>query len=323
MNAVTQRFKLEQGDLDIDRELSLSDTFRFQGDPRWKPLGAYDAAPSIGAEEMNVEIPPFDNIEVRRAVAAAIDRDQLRMVRSPSLSPLYRVLPPPLASDDRSFPAQKHDDQAALEHMRRAGYPYDPKTGTGGWPKPIVYVTYKQGLSEFTSQVVQQQLAKIGLRLEIKIVSYPTYLAMTKRRGTVAIASAGWIQDFPDASDFFEPIFATTAINDEDSNNGSFYSNPKLDDILVRARKELDPAVRKRLYDDADAIVCDDAPWAMEYLYRYWGIHQPYVRGLRQHNVWPNYVREVWLDKPPAGHVASRSALGPRGVLGSILRVFE
>ena len=61
----------------------------------------------------------------------------------------------------------------------------------------------------------------------------------------------------------------------------------------------------------------------MEYLYRYWGIHQPYVRGLHQHNVWPNYVREVWLDKPPGRRVANRAALGPRGVLGSILKVLE
>ncbi|HSQ62752.1 MAG TPA: ABC transporter substrate-binding protein [Polyangiaceae bacterium] len=325
MNMSTERFKFERGDLDIDRELLLADIFRYQGDPRWKPLGAYDAAPSIGGEELNVEIAPFDNVEVRRAVACAIDREQIRMVKPPALTPLYRVLPPTLSGDDPSFPGQKYDYAAALEHMRRAGYPYDPATGTGGWPKPIVYVTYKQGLVEYTAQVIQQQLARIGLRLEIRMVSYPTYLAMSKRRGTVAITNSGWSQDFPDASDFFEPIFATAAINDEDSNNGSFYSNPKLDDILVRARKELDPAVRKRLYDDADAIVCGDAPWAMEYLYRYYGVHQPYVRDLAQHNVWSNYVRDAWLDKPPARTSSARASvrLAPRGLFGSILAVLE
>jgi len=310
MGLVTQRFKFEQGDLDIDRELLLADTFRYQSDTRWKPLGAYDIIPSIGGEEMNVEMPPFDNVEVRRAVAAAIDREQFRLVKTSALVTLERVLVPELGGDDPTFKKQKYDYAAALEHMKRAGFPYDPKTGAGGWPKPIVYPIYKQGLYESSAQVIQQQLAKIGLRLELKVVSYPTYLAMTKRRATVALSPAGWSQDFPDPSDFFDPIFASNQINDEDSNNGAFYSNPKLDDLLVRARRELDPAVRKKMYDEADTIVCDEAPWAMEYQYKYYGVHQPYVKGLRWSTVWPNFVRDVWLDKPRK--VASRrpSVLG-------------
>ncbi len=316
MNLVTQRFKLEQGDIDIDRELTTPDTFRYQGDPRWKPLGGYDVIPSIGGEELNVEMAPFDNIEVRRAVAAAIDREQFRMVKSSALVALNRVIVPVLGGDDPTFPAQKYDYAAALEHMKRAGFPYDPATGTGGWPKPVTYPIYKQGLFESTAQVIQQQLAKIGLRIEIKIVSYPTYLMMTKRRGAVAIAPASWSQDFPDASDFFESLFATSAINDEDSNNGAFYSNPKLDELLVRGRKELDPGVRKSIYDEADAIVCDEAPWAMEYQYRFYGVHQPYVRELRWSAVWSNYVRDVWIDKP-AKH--ARRAATSRDALGSLL----
>ncbi|HEY1959254.1 MAG TPA: ABC transporter substrate-binding protein [Polyangiaceae bacterium] len=314
MAPVTERFKLEQGDLDIDRELSLPDMFRYMNDPKWKPLGAYDGIPSIDGEAMNVEMPPFDNVEVRRAVAAAINRDHLRLLKEPSLVPLYRVLVPVLGGDDPNFPAQKYDYEAALEHMRRAGYPYDPKTGKGGWPKAIVYPVYKQGIYEYSAQIIQQDLAKIGIHIEIKTVSYPTYLMMTKRRGATTLMPAGWQQDFPDANDFFEPIFSTSAINDEDSNNASFYSNPKLDDLIKRGRREIDPAKRKTIYDEADAIVCSDAPWAMEYQYRYYGVHQPYVKGLRWSAVWPNYVRDVWLDKRPAMH--ARRATGIRALLG-------
>ena len=310
MALVTQRYKFEQGALDIDRELTLPDSYRFQGDPRWKPLGGYDTIPSINGEAMNVEMPPFDNVEVRRAVAAAIDRDELRMLKTTAIIPLYRVLVPVLGGDDPNFPAQKHDYAAALEHMRRAGYPYDPKTGEGGWPKTIVYPVYKQGFYEYSAQVLQQQLAKIGIRIEIKVVSFPTQLTITKRRGTTAMSPQGWSQDYPDPSDFFEPIFSTSAINDEDSNNYSFYSNPKLDDLIDRGRRELDPKRRKAIYDEADAIVCRDAPWAMEYQYRYYGVHQPYVRGLRWSAVWPNYVRDVWLDKKPAMHARRSNVLG-------------
>jgi ABC-type transport system substrate-binding protein len=320
MNIVTERYKLEQGDLDIDRELSLPDTFRYQNDPRWKLLGEYDGIPSINGEAMNVEMPPFDNVEVRRAVAAAIDREQLRMLKTPSLVPLYRVLVPILGGDDPHFQGQKYDYAAALEHMRRAGYPYDPKTGQGGWPKTIIYPVYKQGLYELSAQVLQQQLAKIGIRIALKVVSFPTYLMMTRRRGTTAFEPAGWQQDYPDPNDFFEPIFTTSAINDEDSNNVSFYSNPKLDDLVKRGRRELDPAKRKAIYDEADAIVCSDAPWALEYQYRYYGVHQPYVKGLRRNAVWPNYVRDVWLDRPH--RTAMRRRRSP-DALASLERLFR
>ncbi|HEX7602436.1 MAG TPA: ABC transporter substrate-binding protein [Polyangiaceae bacterium] len=308
MNGVTQRFKLEAGDLDGTRELSLADTARFRRDPRWKSLGDYDSARSIWAEGMNVEMPPFDNVEVRRAVANALDRDQYRLLRAANLEALTRVLSRSFRDEDPAFPGQKHDLAAALEHMARAGLPYDPTTGQGGYPKTIIYVVYKQGLIELTGQLLQQQLARIGLRIELKVVSYSTYLSLTKRRGTTAMAPEGWQQDFPDASDFFDPLFASSAINDEDSNNTSFYRNPVLDELLVRGRKELDPATRKRMYDEADAMVCADAPWALTYAYRSWTLHQPYVRGFVPHPVWSEYVAKSWLDRASSA-VASRSGV--------------
>ncbi len=316
MNVVTQRFKLEAGDLDMTHELGLGDTLRFQHDPRWKGLGAYDAAPSIQGEGMNVEMPPFDNVEVRRAVAAAIDRREMALLRTPNLTALHRVLPSTFVGD-APFPAakyQSYDLAAALEHMKRAGYPYDPKTGKGGYPRTITYVVYKQGLFEATGQILQQQLARIGIHIELKIVSYPTYLSLTKRRHTVAMAPQAWLQDFPDESDFFEPLFASSAINDEDSNNGAFYSNPKLDALLKTARRELDPATRKKMYDQADAIVCEDAPWAMTLTYRSFGVHQPYVKGLVSHAVWPDFVREAWLDKAAKAVTARAGVLDGLGV---------
>jgi peptide/nickel transport system substrate-binding protein len=317
VNPVTQRFKLEAGDVDGTRELSLADAARFRGDARWAPFGRFEAENQIGGEGMNVEMPPFDNVEIRRAVAAAIDRDKLRKLRTTNLGTLGRVLPPSLAGDDPAFPAQRYDHAAALEHMAKAGYPYDPATGKGGWPQPIPYVAYKQGLYELTAQLVQQELAKIGLRLELKIVSYPTYLAMTHRRGRVAMAPQGWSQDFPDAADFFDPLFASKSINEEDSSNTSFYVSPKLDALLDEARGELDPGKRRTLYRDADALVCADAPWAFTTTYRFYAVHQPYVRGYAPHPVWPEHHVRTWLDRAGTA-VASRSGVLEGAVLAAL-----
>jgi ABC-type transport system substrate-binding protein len=313
MSPLTQRYLLEAGELEGNHELALADALRFHADPRWKPFGVYEAEIQTGAINLNVEIAPFDNVEVRRAVACAIDRERIHLLRITNLRPLGRMIPHYLAGDDPTFPEQKYDVAAALDHMKRAGLEYDPKTGRGGWPNTITYVVYRQGLDEQTAQIFQQELAAIGLRIELKLVNTTTFSALTRRRHEAAMSPGAWSQDFPDPGDFIEPIFATSAINDEDSNNSSFYSNPTLDDLLSRARREMDPTARAKMYRDADAIVTGDAPWVSVFAYRFFSVHQPYVRGYAPHPVWNEDMRTVWLDR--AGHEIEKHA----GVLGSVL----
>jgi ABC-type transport system substrate-binding protein len=297
MNIVTGRFKLESGDLDATRNLSQADVVRFQTDPRWKPLGVAEPETAVQGEGMNTELPPFDNVEVRRAVAAAIDREHYHDIRPSAVRPAFQPIPPSVPGYDPTFQGQKYDYAAALEHMKRAGYPYDPVTGQGGYGPTITYYVYRQSLQEFTGQVLQQDLAKIGLRIQIKVVSYPTFQALTYRRRTVTMSGQAWQEDYPDPSDFFEPLFASSSINDELTYNAAFYANPRLDEILVRARRELDPTVRYGLYGEANRIVCDDAPWAFTMNYRFYNVHQAYVRDYPSHPLWAEYLTTTWLDR--------------------------
>jgi ABC-type transport system substrate-binding protein len=294
---VGEGFKFARGEIDAVRDLTQPDTVRYQADERWKPFGARERVHGMQGEAMNTDVPPFDNVEVRRAVAAAIDRDHLVMLKSSNLTPVTKPVPPGLPGYDPRFEGQHYDYAAALEHMKRAGYPFDPATGRGGWPAPIVYDVAKQTLQEFTSQSMQQDLAKIGLRVELRMSSVPTFYAVTHRRGKSQMSPQGWQEDFPDPSDFLDLLFSSKSINDDDSLNYAFYRSAAVDDDLVRARRERDPRERARLYEDAERTICDDAPWAFEYAYRFFQVHQPYVRGLRVHPVWTNDVIDVWLDR--------------------------
>src|SRR5262249_35656009 len=154
----------EDAELDSVRELPQADQMRFLSDPRWSPHGAYEPDRTIYGQGMNVEMPPFDNVEVRRAVAAAIDREHLRPVKAGTVRAAYQLLPPALPGYRSDLPAQRYDYAAALEHMKNAGYAYDAATGQGGFHGTIVYYAYTTGLVEYTSQVLQQELARIGLR---------------------------------------------------------------------------------------------------------------------------------------------------------------
>jgi ABC-type transport system substrate-binding protein len=322
VNPTSQRFKLTRGELGMMRDFLSPDLVAFQADPRWKPFGAFEADKQVDGEVMNTEVPPFDNVEIRRAVAAAVDREQLRKVRPTNMRVLGRPLPPGVQGYDEAVPEQRFDLEAALEHMRKAGHPYDPVTGRGGWPHPIPYLVYKQGLSEGTAQVLAQQLARIGLRLEIRIVNYPTFMALVGRRKQSAMSPGFWQQDFPGALSFLEPLWSSRSINEEDSNNWSFYKDARVDDLLDRARREPTEERRNRLTSDAQRILVEDAPWAFTYGYRAFVQQQPYVRELPPHPVWSVELTKTWLDRA-AGPVASRALFGRGGARGALATLLD
>ena len=294
---LTQRIKFARGDLDYTHDLSSADTVRYVRDSAWTPFSHTTSDVQIQGESMNTEMPPFDNVEVRRAVACAIDREALVKLKPRHMSVLTGAIPFHVPGYSPEFEGQRFDLPQALEHMKRAGYPYDPKTGQGGYPVTIPYLVYPQGLLKEAGQVVQQQLARIGIRTELRLVSWASYLALTQRRNTTALSPQAWQQDYPDASSFFEPLFGSAAINDTESSNSAFYKNPALDSLLIKARREFDPNRRREIYREANRIVRDDAPWAFEYSVHYFELTQPYVRGYKPHPIWNYHFARVWRDR--------------------------
>ena len=57
--------------------------------------------------------------------------------------------------------------------MRKAGYPYDPATGKGGYPKELVYVATADSFDVEAAQIYQQQLARIGIRFRLRALGWP------------------------------------------------------------------------------------------------------------------------------------------------------
>jgi ABC-type transport system substrate-binding protein len=297
MNVATERYAFEDGTLDLIHDLRDADLQQLRADPRWSPLVMPEPDRTLLGEVMNTELPPFDNVEVRRAVAAAIDRSQYAAYRPELLTPASQALPPAVPGFDPSFPGQRYDPAAALDHMARAGYPYDPATGKGGYPAAVPYLVVRQGAQEYTAQILAQQLARIGLKLELRLVSWPTFLSLAYTRKAVPMASPGWGMDYPDPSDFFERLFSSKAIDGEQSTNTAFYRNPHVDELVEAARHELDPDRRTALFREANAIVCDEAPWAFTVTQRFEDVRQGYVRGFRPHPVWSLQTAETWLDR--------------------------
>lgn len=294
--STSQRYRFELAQIDLVHELSTADAIAFRSDPAWAPLGQWSQPRNTRSVFMNTELAPFNDVRVRQAVSLAIDRSQIASLRAGHLVVANSVIPAGVLGHDPTFEGVKTNVAKARELMEQAGFPYDPSTQKGGYPHPIGYYCAAESMDVPVGELLQQQLSRIGIRLQIKSMAWPAYLAITSERGRAQMGSDGWTADFDDPSDFFDPLFSSRAITDRDSQNRAFFSNSELDRVLDEARNTTDPAVRKHLYHKAERIVRDEAPWAIMYGSRYYDVHQGYVRGYTPHPYMPMDVSGVWID---------------------------
>jgi peptide/nickel transport system substrate-binding protein len=78
--------------------------------------------------------------------------------------------------------------------------------------------------------------------------------------------------------------------------NLSFYRNPRVDDVLIRASQLSFRAERLRLYQRAQVMLAEDLPWIPLYVRLLWGVARPEVRGLRLHPTGFHRLSTVWLE---------------------------
>jgi len=76
----------------------------------------------------------------------------------------------------------------------------------------------------------------------------------------VAMGQTSWTLDFPDPSDFIDPILTSTSAVPGGS-NFAFYRNPTVDALAAQADRTLDQAQRCTLYHRIEQTIVDDAPW--------------------------------------------------------------
>lgn len=294
---LTQRYRFEQGELDLVDELVGIDVTRFSTSPAWASNRQWSPAPQTMGVFMNTEVAPFDNVHMRRAVAFAVDPSNFDKVRS-TVAATDRLIPPSIPGPKRT-PLREHSIERALREMELAGYAYDPETQRGGYPNTINYLAVPNSFSQSTGEIIQQQLAGIGIDIRLELVSFSELLTKAGTRGAAQMGWRGWGATYPDGAYFFEPILTTAAIRDTNSQNVSFYSNPELDALLLKARSETDDERRFALLNRAEEIVRDDAPWVPLYGTRALRIWRTRVRNFHPYPFVPLQLNDVWLQGAP------------------------
>ncbi|MDR1515654.1 MAG: ABC transporter substrate-binding protein, partial [Synergistaceae bacterium] len=114
------------------------------------------------------------------------------------------------------------------------------------------------------SEAVQAQVAELGIKLNVQIVDWGVHLD-TLDRGEVEMYRMGWVVDYLDPDNFLYVNLHSS--NFGAKGNYSFYSNPEADKLMEEGRTETDPAKRVEIYQQAEQIIVDDAPWMFLFYY--------------------------------------------------------
>ncbi|SFT94301.1 ABC transporter substrate-binding protein [Sedimentitalea nanhaiensis] len=206
---------------------------------------------------LNVKMPPFDNVDVRRAVNMAINKERITQVINGRAVPATQPLPPSMPGYTDGYEGYPHDPEAAKALLAKAGF-------ADGFETELYVMNTDP--NPRIAQAIQQDLANVGIKASIQSLAQASVIAAGGEADQAPMIWSGgmaWIADFPDASNFYGPILGCAGAV-QGGWNWSWYCNEEVDAMATEADSMTDPdAVEARLqkWSDAYMKIMEDAPW--------------------------------------------------------------
>lgn len=209
---------------------------------------------NVGYLGLTVTREPFDNKLVRQAINYAIDKQSIiDAFFEGSADIAVNPMPPSISGYNKEIKGYDYDPEKAKELLKEAGYADGFEMELWAMPVPRPYMPDGEKVAE----VIQKNLADIGVTAKIVSHEWATYLDLASK-GDADAFMLGWTGDNGDADNFLY------ALLDEDnigSNNYTYFQNDEMHELLIQAQTEVDEAKRIELYEKAQEIIHDEAPW--------------------------------------------------------------
>jgi oligopeptide transport system substrate-binding protein len=277
----TAALKLERGEVDVLGDgVPVADIPRVKADPELGKLVHSQPLVATSSLFMNVEMKPFDDVRVRRALSWAIDRDRLVELQAGEAKSLWQFYPHGLPGHEEGKIYYGYDRAKARRLLSKAGYPDGFET--------ILY-TDDVDPNPMLWRSVQADLAAIGVKAELETMSSQTLAVRQSTPRTLTAGSFGWRMDFPDPSDCIIPLFGRASAV-EGGSNASFWWSPKLERMLAKARPMIDPEARIAKFSEMQALIAKEAPYVPCY--------QPIQTTMRSETTGGFYLHPVYQIDP-------------------------
>ena len=220
---------------------------------------------------LNTTIKPLDNINVRRAIVAAFDRDAALKARGGKFTgdiPTH-FLPPGIPGFEEAggfkgpgFDFLKNprgDMTVAANYMKKAGYPSGKYTGN----TKLLLVAANADPGKAQAEVAKAQLEKLGFKITFRTVPqdavYTEWCQVPKKEVAVC-GSAGWFKDFTDPQSMLDPTFKGANIFKNGGNNNLAQLDvPAIDQAMDKA-STLQGDARIKAWANIDKMITAQAP---------------------------------------------------------------
>ena len=192
---------------------------------------------------------PLSDVRVRQALSYAIDKENILQLQRGRGVVADCIYPPAMPGHNSDCAPYSYDPARAMELLDEAGY-------ADGFESTLY--TDPSEDSTAIAQAIQQDLAAIGVDIEIVTQEFDVLIGTVTTPHEAPLVQIAWIQDFPDPSDFYDPILSCAAA--EAGFNISWYCNEDNDALAAEAKGLQDLEQRLAMYQELEEAVMADAP---------------------------------------------------------------
>ncbi len=210
---------------------------------------------NIGYIAFNTEKKPFDDKRVRQALNMAVNKDAiLKSVYQGNGQVAKNPIPPILWSYNNNVKDYPYDPAKAKELLAQAGYPNGFEVEL--WYLPVTRPYNPDG--KRMAELIQADWEKIGVRTKLTTYEWAEYRKRSKG-GEHHAMMFGWSGDNGDPDNFFVPLLGCEAV--KGGGNVARWCNKPFEDLIIKAAQTPKQADRAKLYEQAQLIVKEEAPW--------------------------------------------------------------
>ena len=247
--------KLQKGECHVMPYPNPADLDAIRKDPNIKVLE--QPGLNVGYLAYNTTKKPFDDVRVRKAINMAIDKQAIidGVYLSTGVA-AKNPIPPTMWSYNDAIKDDPFDPAAAKKLLAEAGFPNGLTTDLWAMPVQRPYNPNAKRIAE----LMQADLAKIGVKAEIKSFEWGEY-RKRMQEGEHQMGMLGWTGDNGDPDNFLYTLLGCASAQSKSGSNIAKFCYKPYEDLVVKAKTVTDQAERSKLYEQAQVIFKEQAPW--------------------------------------------------------------
>ncbi|MDW8515054.1 peptide ABC transporter substrate-binding protein [Priestia flexa] len=240
---------------------------------------------------LNLDQEPFQNVNIRKAFALAVDQDQIvNYVTKNKEEPAYGFVSKGFNDANGSDFRETSGDLVKTD-VKQAKELLEKGMKEEGYDKlPQVTLTYSTDDTHKKIAEALQQMFKENLGVDVKLANMEWNVFQEEQKALkFQLSRSSFLADYADPINFLENFQTGHSMN------RTAWSNEKYDQLIQQAKNEADEKKRFELMYEAEKLLFDEMPIIPIHFYNYVFLTKENVSGIVRHPV--GYLELKWADK--------------------------